>query len=159
MIAERLRPPPALRCWNPAVSPAVEAIVRRCLEPDPAKRYQTARQLNEDMERHRANLPLQHTPEPSPRERVHKWLRRHPRLTSTTTVAAAAGVLLLLATTPAFLGGRRLAELEAQDSLHRFHEEMKEARFLLNPLAVDGDHLGEGISRCRRALDRYQVVD
>jgi eukaryotic-like serine/threonine-protein kinase len=158
-IAERLRPPPALRCWNPAVSPAVEAIVRRCLEPDPRQRYQTARQLNEDMERHRANLPLQYTPEPSLRERVRKWLRRHPRLTSTTTVAVAAGVLLLLATTTAVLGGRRLAELEAQDSLHRFHEEMKEARFLLNPRAIDGDHLGEGISRCRRALDRYQVVD
>jgi serine/threonine protein kinase/Tfp pilus assembly protein PilF len=159
MIAERRQPPPALRCWNPAVTPAVEAIVRRCLESDPARRYQTARQLNEDLERHRANLPLRHTPEPSLRERARKWLRRHPRLTSTTTVAVAAAVLVLFATTTALVGSRRLADLEARDAFHRFHEEMKGARFLLNPRALDGEHLDEGIARCRRTLDLYGVVD
>ena len=75
-----------LRRWNRAVTPAVESIVRHCLEPDPGRRYQSARQLKEDLERHLENLPLQHAPEPSLRERAAKWRRRHPRLASTTTV-------------------------------------------------------------------------
>jgi eukaryotic-like serine/threonine-protein kinase len=37
MIAERSQPPPSVRCWNPAVSPAVESIVRHLLEPNPAQ--------------------------------------------------------------------------------------------------------------------------
>src|SRR5205085_1242657 len=35
MLAERSKAP-ALRPWNATVSPAVESIVRHCLEPDPA---------------------------------------------------------------------------------------------------------------------------
>ena len=34
--------PPSVREVNPAVSPGVEAIVLKCLAPDPAERYQTA---------------------------------------------------------------------------------------------------------------------
>src|SRR5262249_39167490 len=34
-LEDRLRPPPYVRPWNPAVSPAVESIVRHCLEPCP----------------------------------------------------------------------------------------------------------------------------
>src|SRR5205814_172384 len=65
MIADRQGPPPALRCFNRAISPAVESIVRHCLEVDPARRYASARQLADDIERQRANLPLKHAPEPS----------------------------------------------------------------------------------------------
>ncbi len=35
VLEERRAAPPRLRNWNPAVSPALEAIVRRCLEPEP----------------------------------------------------------------------------------------------------------------------------
>jgi serine/threonine protein kinase/Tfp pilus assembly protein PilF len=95
MRVDRCRPAPRLRPVNPAVSPAVESIVRRCLDPDAARRYQSARELREDLERQLAHQPLRHAPEPSLRERARKWARRHPRLTSSTTVAAAAAVVLL----------------------------------------------------------------
>src|SRR5205807_206935 len=45
MIQERRQPPPRVRRWNKAVSPAVESIIRHCLEPDLAQRYASARQL------------------------------------------------------------------------------------------------------------------
>ncbi len=89
MIEDRLKPPPGLRSWNPAVSPAVEAIVRHCLEPAPERRYQTARELLEDLERQSQNLTLKHVAEPSFRERAEVGAtasaahlvdqRRHPR--------------------------------------------------------------------------------
>jgi eukaryotic-like serine/threonine-protein kinase len=54
MLQDRQGPPPCLRCWNKAISPAVESIVRHCLEPDPAKRYQSAHELREDLDLHRS---------------------------------------------------------------------------------------------------------
>src|SRR5439155_19822620 len=95
MIAERLQPPPAVRRWNWAVSPSAEAIVRKCLEPNPARRYASARALQEDLQRQLADLPLKHTAEPSWRERASKWVRRHPRLMSSTTMLAACAILVV----------------------------------------------------------------
>jgi serine/threonine protein kinase len=49
------------------VTPAVEAIIQRCLSADPSHRYQTAAELQEDLERHLKQLPLRHAHEPSVR--------------------------------------------------------------------------------------------
>src|SRR5262249_59943072 len=43
MVQQRHQAPSLVRPWNAAVTPAVEAVVRRCLEADPDRRYQTAR--------------------------------------------------------------------------------------------------------------------
>ena len=94
MIADRRDARLDVRAANPAVSPAVASIVRHCLEPDPSRRYQGALELQEDLERQLADLPLRHAPEPSARERLGKWSRRHPRLTSSTTVGLIAAALL-----------------------------------------------------------------
>jgi serine/threonine protein kinase/Flp pilus assembly protein TadD len=159
MIEDRRPQPPRLRPANAAVSPAVEAIVRRCLEPEPARRYQTARDLQEDLERHLNDLPLRHAREPSARERARKWARRHPRLTSSTGVAVLAAVLLLA------LGGlfawrqERLARLEAAESFQRFRTELREAQVHFLDLGA-GQASPQDVDRsCRRALDRYEVLN
>src|SRR5262245_36974950 len=159
MVADRLQSPPRVRQWNKAVSPAVEAIVRRCLEPDPAKRYQTARELQEDLERQLEHRPLKHTPEPSWRERARKWVRRHPRLTSSTSVALVAAVLVVVLGCSLAFGLERLGRLEAMDSLGRFQEEMRTAQFLLTTRAADAEQLEAGIRTARQALDRYHALD
>jgi serine/threonine protein kinase/Flp pilus assembly protein TadD len=97
LVQQRRRIPPQLRQMNSAISPAAEAIVLRCLQPDPERRYPTAAALREDLERHLRHEPLKHTTEPSYRERLRKWSRRHPRLSSGSTVAmvaVAAGLIL-----------------------------------------------------------------
>ena len=91
MIGQRNAACPAVRPLNPDVSPAVEAIVRKCVQPDPADRYQTAADLREDIERHLADLPLRHAANPSLRERVRKWARRNPHLSSSSAVAGGRG--------------------------------------------------------------------
>ena len=91
MLQDRMQTPPELRSLNPAATPAVEAIVHRCLEPDPTRRYQTAADLLEDLERHLKQLPLRHTREPSLRERTQKWTQRNSRLTAIISFALVVG--------------------------------------------------------------------
>jgi serine/threonine protein kinase len=45
--AHLYEPPPPLRAFNPAVTPAVEAVIGRALAKDPARRYPSVRQFAE----------------------------------------------------------------------------------------------------------------
>ena len=157
------RPPAArrLRCHNSQVSPAVESIVLHCLEADPVRRYQSARELQEDIDRHVADLPLKHAPEPSLRERARKWRRRHPRLTSSTTVAACCGVILLAGVALFVARLQHVRRLEALDTLAGFRDEVRGAKFLLNKPDPDRDpkDLDEGVRLVTGALDRYHLLD
>src|SRR5262249_27342881 len=82
MAAERAVARPSVRRRRPDVPWSLDAVIRRCVEPDPARRYQQAGHLAEDLRRFLDDLPLKYAPEPSRAERLRKWLRRHPRLTS-----------------------------------------------------------------------------
>jgi serine/threonine protein kinase len=55
LLAARQSPPPPLRCWNKAISPAVASIIQHCLEPDPNRRYQSAQELRDDLQ---GNWPM-----------------------------------------------------------------------------------------------------
>jgi serine/threonine protein kinase/tetratricopeptide (TPR) repeat protein len=138
MIEDRRQPPPRLRPYNPDITPATEAIVRRCIEPDPAKRYPSARALQEDIDRHLADRPLRHTPEPSLAERTGKWARRHPRLASwpVAGVVAAAAVVVALGWTVAH--GRQLARLRAVKQLAGLETIRNEQQVLLNAVLNTG---------------------
>jgi eukaryotic-like serine/threonine-protein kinase len=115
-LEDRHQPPPRLRPHNPEVTPAVEAIVRKCLEPSVGDRYLSAAALRDDIARHRANLPLRHVREPSIRERASKWMRRHPRLASPSALTAYAAAILLA-------GSALAAQLTLKSRLDRQHRE------------------------------------
>src|SRR5262249_42496279 len=88
---------PSVRARRPDVPWSLDSVVRRCLEPEPARRYQQAGHLAEDLLRFLDDRPLKHAPEPSRIERLRKWLRRHPRLTSSGSAAAVCALLVLAA--------------------------------------------------------------
>jgi serine/threonine protein kinase/Flp pilus assembly protein TadD len=159
MIAERMASSPPLRPWNARVSPAVESIVRRCLHPDPAHRYRSARELHEDLQRQLDDLPLKHAPEPSLRERLGKWSRRHRRLTSTTTLVLVAAGLLAAVTAGFLVRQRHLARLEAADYAHRLADEVREAESMLGSRDAPPGQIDEGVAICHRALAPYGVLD
>ena len=48
--------------WNPSVSPAMSAIIRKCLEPEVGARYQTADELRDDLTAQFHREPLVHQP-------------------------------------------------------------------------------------------------
>jgi serine/threonine protein kinase/Tfp pilus assembly protein PilF len=164
MINDRKQPPPLIRPWNRGVSTAAEAIIRRCLEADPARRYQSAAELREDLDRQLAGQPLRHAPEPG-RERLLKWWRRHPRL-GPIGLAAAALILLLGTATLLLVRDRELArrndELarrEALDERDGFRTQLRSARLLLNGRLADREQREEGRTIGLQALARYQVLD
>jgi serine/threonine protein kinase/tetratricopeptide (TPR) repeat protein len=159
MVSDRRKSPPAVCCCNKAVTPAVESIIRHCLEPDPTRRYQSARQLKEDLDRHLANLPLCHAPEPSLRERACKWRRRHPRLASTSSVAVIAVVLIAGLIGMVLVRGQRLADMAARESLSQFLDSKKTVQYLLTARADQPAQLDRGIHDGREALRSLGVLD
>ncbi len=116
MLRDRRELRPRLASLNVAVTPAVEAIVLRCLAPEPSLRYQSAAELHEDLERQLNHLPLRYCPEPSWRERSQKWTRRHARLTSILSVALlVTGVASAVA---AFQEHERFEAVQAEIATH-----------------------------------------
>ncbi len=91
---ERQRTAPGPRTLDPAIPPALDAVVRRCLEPDPDDRYQLAADLAADLHAVSNDLPLAHAREPWA-SRVHGWVRRRTRrLAMGFVVLLALGVAL-----------------------------------------------------------------
>jgi tetratricopeptide (TPR) repeat protein len=165
MLTDRRQPAPDVRRWNKAVSPAVASILRRCLEPDPARRYPSAPALREDLQRHLDDQPLKHAPEPL-RERARKWLRRHPRLTSSTTVALVAACLLLVLGSLALLRFRQqqdrqrgLERMGAVDTRNWLRGQMAAIRYQLSSPLVEPPLRREADDLARQALERFGVLD
>jgi tetratricopeptide (TPR) repeat protein len=169
---EEWRRPVDVRRKNPAVSHGLEAIVRHCLEPDPARRYRTARELRADLQCQLDHLPLQHTPEPSLRERARKWMRRHPRLVSSAGVGAIAALLilglvgasLLRIGRPAPQGSEQLAEgtrLKAVAAQRQLHDDLKKIEFLLGSDVpnAEREQREEGLALARQAVARHGVLE
>lgn len=164
MIDQRYQGPPTLRNLNPAISPAVESIVRHCLEPDPGKRYQTAADLEEDLDRQVNALPLRSAPDPSLRERVKKWTRRHPRTMSALKVGSIAVVLLgiLISLWMATLGRLEQSE-ETRKAREHFEKKFKPAKILAEirlTAQTDPDrNRKEGIEIAREHVRHYRVAE
>jgi serine/threonine protein kinase len=101
-LARRTRPLPLAR----RLRGDLDNIILTALRKEPRRRYGSAAQLAEDLERHLQNLPVTARPD-TLRYRARKFVRRHR-----TAVAAAAVMVLLVAGFVASLvvQGRRLAQ-------------------------------------------------
>jgi serine/threonine protein kinase/tetratricopeptide (TPR) repeat protein len=145
MISQRRRAP-SLRAAAPRVPWSLDAIVAKCLAPDPDRRYARARDLAEDLRRFLEDLPLKFAPEPSARERVAKWARRNPQLCSVSSVATVAVVLLVGLGAMMGLLSRDLERTSARLRLRVLESRFNECQFLLNTVGGLRDHLGRGIA-------------
>jgi serine/threonine protein kinase/Flp pilus assembly protein TadD len=158
MAIERSRAAPSLRSLRSDIPWGLDSILKRCLAPDPKKRYANAEQLAEDLRRFLSDDPLRYAPEPSIKERARKWVRRHPRLSYSGGVALAASLLLGLLGL-ALLGTRSLlADTRAQEHRRTFREKVTHALFLVNTTSEMADHLGEGIRTCEEALGIWNLL-
>ncbi len=79
---------------QPKIPVDLETICLKCLQKDPAKRYQGAGALAEDLERFLEDRPILARPVGTV-ERLARWCRRNPKLARLT--ATVAGLLVLVA--------------------------------------------------------------
>lgn len=86
--------PPALRKLDARIPRDVETICLKCLEKDPAKRYQSAAALAADLRRWLTGHPIEARPV-SRTERAWRWCHRNPAVAA----LSAAVVFVLLAGT------------------------------------------------------------
>jgi WD40 repeat protein/tetratricopeptide (TPR) repeat protein len=86
--------PQRLRRCHRGLPRDLEAVVHKCLEKDPARRYATARELTDDLGRYLAGEPVR-ARRVGRLERGWKWCRRHPWQAGL-GVASALLVLLLV---------------------------------------------------------------
>lgn len=157
MTEERRRGAPSLRAIHPEVPWSLDAILRKCLDPNPDHRHARAGDLAEDLRRFLDDRPLKHTPEPSLRERAAKWARRNPRATSSTSVALLASVLILGLGILLGLLAENLQGASARLQRSTFRTTFDECQLLLNVTSGPPEHLKGGIARAQQALDRYGV--
>jgi serine/threonine protein kinase len=165
MAAERSKGALSVRSLRPDVPWSLESILRKCLAPQPADRYQQAEQLAEDLRCLLEDRTLQHAPELSRVERVVKWTRRHPRLTSAGSVTLVAGLLLLAAGTALGAVRRHLAGTQEELGLAQAEQRKRaieagtvQALCLVKTTVGPQDHLPQGAKVCQDTLALYDLL-
>jgi tetratricopeptide (TPR) repeat protein/tRNA A-37 threonylcarbamoyl transferase component Bud32 len=127
--------PPRPRTLNPAIPRDLETIVLKATARDPERRYQTARDLHDDLRRYLEDRPI-HARRMGPGERLLRWCRRNPAVAGLTAVAAVLLVLVAAVATDGYLQTCGALERESHqrhltdDALRRETEERLRAEGL-----------------------------
>jgi serine/threonine protein kinase len=87
--------PVALRELNPEVDQDVETICMKCLEKEPDRRFQTASEVADELKRFINGEPILSRPLSRP-ERLWRWCRRNPVVSSLSGLAATSMVIAVV---------------------------------------------------------------
>ncbi|MFL5244941.1 MAG: protein kinase domain-containing protein [Gemmataceae bacterium] len=88
---------PRIPRWiNKSIPHELETIVLKAMEKAPADRYDTPKEMAEDLQRFLGDVPIQ-ARRPSLLHRTRKWCRRHQAVVWSAAIVLALGVLMALA--------------------------------------------------------------
>jgi len=114
----QVEPPQQPRRYHPGLPRNLEAVVLRCLEKDPGRRYATADELADELRRFLDGEPVRARPV-SPAERAWRWCRRNPARVAVAglgLLTALAGVALLIGSLFAAEQARAARELAGEQA-------------------------------------------
>jgi WD40 repeat protein len=140
-VVERDAPRPS--ALNAAVDLDLDTICRKCLEKVPARRYQSARALAEDLERTLRGEPI-HARPASWSEQAGKWARRNPALALLSLVLLLAPVVII---TLLAKGNARVNQAQQATRLHLYAADMQVAQTALEDA---------NLALARQILENYQ---
>ncbi|HEY1065570.1 MAG TPA: serine/threonine-protein kinase, partial [Pirellulales bacterium] len=149
--------PRSPRSLNPDVPIDLETIILKAMAKEPEQRYESARELVDDLQRFLDNKPIRARP-PTIIERAIRWGRRH--------AAVVAGAMAMLCVTSLLLTAaslviwrakeqKALALHEAQQQFIRAEANFRQARDIVDTVCVRlSDQLAEtpGAEQIRREL-------
>src|SRR5437667_8837981 len=125
VIAQLLNNEPvSARLLNSSVPPDLETICVKCLQKEPSRRYQSAQELADELERFLSGKPI-HARPVAPLKRFWRWCRRNPK-----TAIPSAAVILLLITVAigSTLAAIRINRAERAATEELFHSYVAQAR-------------------------------
>ncbi|MEZ6123736.1 MAG: protein kinase [Planctomycetaceae bacterium] len=143
LVQKGVQDAPSPRTLVPTVSRDLETVCLKCLERDPDRRYQTALEFAQELQRIRTNVPILARPISRP-EKVWRWCRRNP-VVSGLLAAIVLSLSLGLAGTSYFAIAARKHARETDQALYR-------ARMsLAGDIATEGD-----TDRLKQLLSIYE---
>ena len=167
--------PVALRELNPEVDQDVETICMKCLEKEPDRRFQTAKEVADELERFINGEPILSRPISRP-ERLLRWCRRNPVVSSLSGLAATSMIVAVVSFAVAYFEtdearrkveasldetakAQKLSEASFQDALaavNDFFTHVSEDRLLNEPGTEELRHELLDLARdyYKRFLDR-----
>jgi serine/threonine-protein kinase len=93
LVAVLMNDPPRLRNFDPAIPPALETIVAKCLEKDPRRRYDSAHALAADLGRYLEGARIA-ARAPGPLRWIGRFAIRHKLLVASASTALLATLIL-----------------------------------------------------------------
>ena len=149
--------PPSPRKLNADVPADLETITLKCLQKDPEKRYQTARELSDDLKRYLSGEPIKARPVGRV-EHAWRWCKRHR------DVASLSAILLLVLVTVAIVApivAVHQARLTRQSELRRNALQNQVARNLFQRAyeEYNAGRIAEGIALLSRAYNLSGASD
>lgn len=176
LLDERQRWAPRLRGVVPDVTADLESVVRTCTAADPARRYQSAADVSEDLRRVLAFERLRVAPEPGGWSAVVKWRKRNPKLGGQLLVIGGvlAGLGLCGGAAVAWKGiaqaeaehqqraaamTREQERIDAVERLLALQSEVRAARYHLSGRVNELRTAPADLTRVRQALEGYGLPD
>jgi WD40 repeat protein/tRNA A-37 threonylcarbamoyl transferase component Bud32 len=143
------------RAINPDIPRDLETVCLKCLEKDPARRYDGAEELARDLERWLAGEPIQARPV-GLSERAVKWARRRPAAAALVIVSAVALLSLLLFAGALWHNAEQRAL--AREELDYARKQTTAARTEVNRIRAEARYLEDNIFRARDKARRIRYA-